>query len=200
LSAKYPTAETDPVAEADLAAKGISQSGLLTNRPAAASGNAGLLYYATDDNGGTLYRSDGSSWTKIAAPTTQLQYVERITNDTGFSNTTYADVTGLSITFTAGSKPIWLEFYTPIAVIGTSGAALFVQICDSTAATTYVESTPTAAATNQNIVLPVRRLLTGVFTQGTSYTVKVQRKVSSGVATLKGAAPNGPMYLVAREA
>lgn len=34
----------------------------LANRPAASADNAGSLYFATDVNGGTLYRSNGSSW------------------------------------------------------------------------------------------------------------------------------------------
>jgi len=42
-------------------------SGLLSGRPSAASANNGLLYFATDDNGGTLYRSTGTSWVQVAA-------------------------------------------------------------------------------------------------------------------------------------
>ncbi len=37
--------------------------GTLAGRPAAAAGNAGYLYFATDASGGTLYRSDGTIWT-----------------------------------------------------------------------------------------------------------------------------------------
>lgn len=44
-----------------------STSGLLTARPAASSDNAGALYFATDANGGTVYRSTGSGWAQIAA-------------------------------------------------------------------------------------------------------------------------------------
>ncbi|MEK6328830.1 MAG: hypothetical protein AABM66_15100, partial [Actinomycetota bacterium] len=46
------------------------QEGTLAARPAAAASNNGFLYFATDDNGGTLYRSNGSSWTKVAASAT----------------------------------------------------------------------------------------------------------------------------------
>jgi len=49
----------------------INMSGTLAARPAAAAGNAGALYFATDDDGGTVYRSDGSSWTQIAPGNTQ---------------------------------------------------------------------------------------------------------------------------------
>ena len=41
--------------------------GTLAARPAASSANAGLLYYATDDENGTLYRSNGSIWEKISS-------------------------------------------------------------------------------------------------------------------------------------
>lgn len=50
----------------------VNPSGLLTARPAASAANAGLLYFATDDNGGTLYRSDGSAWTKVSASANAL--------------------------------------------------------------------------------------------------------------------------------
>lgn len=39
--------------------------GTLSARPAAATGNAGYFYFATDVAGGTMYRSDGSTWTRI---------------------------------------------------------------------------------------------------------------------------------------
>lgn len=44
----------------------IHRKGTLASRPAAAAGNAGTLYLATDDNGGTTYRSDGAAWLQIA--------------------------------------------------------------------------------------------------------------------------------------
>lgn len=43
-----------------------SLTGTLAARPAAAAGNKDLVYFASDDNGGTIYRSSGSAWTKIA--------------------------------------------------------------------------------------------------------------------------------------
>lgn len=44
----------------------VHQTGTIGSRPAASSSNAGFLYFATDDNGGTLYRSDGTTWVQIA--------------------------------------------------------------------------------------------------------------------------------------
>lgn len=46
--------------------KNIHLIGILTDRPAASSLNEGYLYTATDDAGGTTYRSNGSTWDQIA--------------------------------------------------------------------------------------------------------------------------------------
>lgn len=44
----------------------ITLAGTLGTRPAASIANAGQLYFATDDNGGTLARSNGTSWVRVA--------------------------------------------------------------------------------------------------------------------------------------
>ena len=49
------------------AAGGMLLSGVLTSRPAPAGTNANLYYFATDVNGGTLYQSNGSSWTLLTS-------------------------------------------------------------------------------------------------------------------------------------
>jgi hypothetical protein len=49
------------------APSGLIRAGLIADRPAASSANAATLYFATDYDSGTLYRSDGSSWTKLAS-------------------------------------------------------------------------------------------------------------------------------------
>src|SRR5437660_3441659 len=45
--------------------------GTLASRPAASEAN-GRYFFATDDNGGTLYRDNGTSWVKIAASVTTV--------------------------------------------------------------------------------------------------------------------------------
>jgi hypothetical protein len=50
----------------------INGAGTLLARPTAASTNAGYTYLATDVNGGTLYRSDGATWTKEALGATEV--------------------------------------------------------------------------------------------------------------------------------
>jgi microcystin-dependent protein len=50
---------------------GLLNQGTLASRPAAGASNANQWYFATDDNGGTLYFSNGSSWTKLSPGLTQ---------------------------------------------------------------------------------------------------------------------------------
>lgn len=66
-SATYVTmaAEAGLSAEAVLGTA-VIMAGTLAARPAAAT--AGRLYFATDDNGGTLYRDTGAAWTQIGVP------------------------------------------------------------------------------------------------------------------------------------
>ncbi len=49
---------------------GLLLRGTYASRPAAASTNSGLYYLATDNNGGTLYQSTGSSWVQVSAGVT----------------------------------------------------------------------------------------------------------------------------------
>lgn len=44
----------------------INMVGTTAARPAASASNEGCLYLATDDDGGTLFRSNGSSWVQVA--------------------------------------------------------------------------------------------------------------------------------------
>jgi hypothetical protein len=66
------TASTD-VSDGSLGLVDMAQSvwtttnakGVLAARPAAAAGNSGYTYYATDVAGGALYRSDGATWSHV---------------------------------------------------------------------------------------------------------------------------------------
>jgi hypothetical protein len=59
-------------AQTDLSsvANGMLLRGLFASRPTAASTNSGLYYFATDNNGGTLYQSTGSAWVQVGAGAT----------------------------------------------------------------------------------------------------------------------------------
>lgn len=45
----------------------ILLAGTFAARPAASAANTGVLYFATDTGGGTLYRSTGAAWAQVAA-------------------------------------------------------------------------------------------------------------------------------------
>jgi hypothetical protein len=49
----------------------VIMAGLESAKPAASSSNDGYLYFATDTGGGTLYRSNGSSWVQVALGVTE---------------------------------------------------------------------------------------------------------------------------------
>jgi hypothetical protein len=51
-------------------AGGMLLRGTFASRPTAAAGNSGLYYFATDNNGGTVYQSTGSAWLQVAAGAT----------------------------------------------------------------------------------------------------------------------------------
>jgi hypothetical protein len=57
----------------------VIQAGTLGSRPAGSAVPAGTLYLATDDTGGTLYRSNGSSWVPLAAGVTHNHALTALT-------------------------------------------------------------------------------------------------------------------------
>lgn len=105
--------------------------GTLSGRPAAAAWNAGITYFATDVNGGTLYESNGSAWLKLARGATEglsgyLDYVELGTGGgvtvTGTSvGAATTIITGAAISFD-GATGVQLEFSAPHVQIGSDTA------------------------------------------------------------------------------
>lgn len=64
--ATYVTGSANAQLSAELVlGSAVIMLGILTDRPAASL--AGRLYFASDDNGGTLYRDSGAVWTQIGA-------------------------------------------------------------------------------------------------------------------------------------
>jgi hypothetical protein len=64
----------------------VHAAGLLSARPAAGPTNNGYLYFATDDSGGTLYRSNGSGWVKASAGVNQVATVIPMVSSTTWDN------------------------------------------------------------------------------------------------------------------
>lgn len=118
-------------------------TGLLGARPAAATFGKGY-YFATDDNGGSLYHSDGTGWTKVTvgvnwASGTQLAYSQdtALSFDAKASGTAWNDIsTLLKVTVPASSVPVKVEgkvfgySLTGTAVAGGT-VGLQLQLTDS---------------------------------------------------------------------
>jgi hypothetical protein len=102
----------------------LMATGTLAARPTAATAGNRALYYATDDNGGTLYRSSGSSWQQIGASINQtggaqLGSATLASNYTNQSEVSETQLTGMSITVTVGSRPIAISVDCNLQVSGT---------------------------------------------------------------------------------
>lgn len=76
-----------------IAATIILPPGTLASRPAAAAGNTGYVYVATDVNGGTPYRSNGTTWAQIAKGVTEAGAVVKFSTNVGDGSSTQIDVT-----------------------------------------------------------------------------------------------------------
>jgi hypothetical protein len=128
-----------------------SGTGLLANRPAANAVRNGYIFVASDDNGGTSYRSDGvSAWTKLAPGVSEgsgieLGYAEITSNfgpTAGGANTIYA-ITGLSTTVTVGSRPVRIEAFLPDAIPSVANATVTLLIYEDGS---FVESNAVAGS------------------------------------------------------
>jgi len=67
----------------------IHASGLFAARPAASASNAGYLYFSTDTGGGTVFRSDGATWTAITLGMTTVPLLA--SNNTFTGTNTFSD-------------------------------------------------------------------------------------------------------------
>lgn len=118
----------------------------------------------------------------------ELAYAAKTANQA--VTTSVADVTGLSVTFTAGTRPIMLRlFYQPVLFIGLPGEGVSFQITDSSN-TVQQSGGPTAGPLKSGVVFTCSGMLEcrlGSLTNGVSYTYKV-RMVGTAAGTLIGAA------------
>jgi hypothetical protein len=154
------------------------------------------MYFATDDNGGTMYRSDGSSWTKIAASVTQsggaeLGYSEITSNfsQVATANTFY-DVTGLSSTVTIGTRPVLITAFFPVMLHSVTFGDITVAIYeDGTLVSAATATEPTANRAFIGISNSRRAPSAGSHT----YAIKVKTTIA-GTITLQ-AASNFPAYV-----
>lgn len=114
--------------------------------------------------------------------------------------TTATDVTGLSVTFTAGSRPVWLEFWAAQWLqFTTSGDAAFIITDTVPNEWGRMSSTKTSGQHGGPVLVRVRLV---TLTPGTTYTFKARASASAGSLTLKAGpenSVNGPAYLRAYE-
>lgn len=160
-------------------ANGRFSSGTLAARPAAATFGVGI-YFATDDNGGTLYQSDGSTWTAIVAAQQSLGYVERTAGDLTTTSTSAVDATGMTITFTTDGRPfeVW---YAGMMKGSASGGEPCIQLVQGTS-TVVDQKIAFAAANNQTFPFNGRRVFN---LAAASYTYKLQMlSVITGTTTI----------------
>jgi hypothetical protein len=81
-------------------------SGNLGDRPAATAENAGFLFFAQDVNGGTLYRSNGSSWVPIAPGLAVEQVFVKSADQVVNNSTTNVDDNHFAIPIAANTSYI----------------------------------------------------------------------------------------------
>lgn len=180
-------------AAAALAALGgdpLSQSGTYASRPAANTVAAGTIYYATDIP--EQYRSNGIAWSVVGSGGNELGYTQ-ITSTGVAQGPTAAAVPGLSVTFTAGERPVIVEFAS-LFQVASSGIYVIATIKLGVDSVGSTRLSTTVATQYVSLGRPAR--LTGL-TPGASYTVTVQIGTDSGTVTPFASATN-PIWLQVR--
>jgi hypothetical protein len=104
-----------------------------------------------------------------------------ITSDATRAATSYADVAGLSVTVTVGTRPIVIEFDCPNAYNSNANGGVGVAILEDG----VVIATASTLINSANAAVPLARSVRRAPSAG-SHTYKIQLKTGfSGTATLK---------------
>lgn len=132
----------------------------------------------------------------------RLAHAQITANQTAIG-TSATDITGLSVTFTATSRPIWVEFYAVSLIQNASTGQPLVFVTDSSNNEVARAVVPSLAAGASTGPVLARRRLTSL-TPGTSYTFKVRGQTTAGTFDLRAntdAIPtvNGPAFLTVYE-
>lgn len=115
-----------------------STAGLLAAIPLPATVVPGSRYFATDDDGGTLYEQIGGAWQAVApglleTAGVELARTELVASPALKGDAGLVDVPGLSVNFATGARPARLELVCPqasssaansggrVAIIGPAG-------------------------------------------------------------------------------
>jgi hypothetical protein len=102
--------------------------GVASSRPAAAASNAGYVYYATDTNGGTLWRSNGAGYDQIGPAVTHTHTKAQITDLTSddVAGTASLRTLGTGATQAAAGNHTHAQLHTQNTDIGTSNATFYL--------------------------------------------------------------------------
>lgn len=170
---------------------GGSQTGLLASMQATGTGSK-AFYFATDDNGGTLYQdlTNGAAYTKVAPGVTQpsgieLGYIEMTTADTttAAAASPVAFTTDLTLTVANQTRPI-LVHGQALGSNSTAAASSAIYIGGSTNATLYSRAVGTSSTAAANVPLQVfKRFDAG---QGTLVLRLYKSMAGGGIATFAG--------------
>lgn len=174
--------------DAYVSAKPVHLSGTLAARPGAGTVPANSTYFATNDNGGTLYQVVSGAWVQAGAGVLQTGGREIGTPGEITANvsgiTAVQDVAGMSTTFVAGSRPVYVYARVGAVQNNTAGSGVTLLLTDS--ANTQVDRVDTICNTanvNYTIAMLVARL--GSLTPGNTYTYKMRAQLlTSGSVTL----------------
>ena len=191
-----------------------SFSGLYADRATVVSSpEEGDQYFATDLNGGTPFRYTSGAWVQVAPGLLEFggkELVTPATNSVGqaFSSTTMTDVTGLSISPTVGSLPVYIWFRGHVALgkgTATTGDRAICNLSmveDGVEVERFIVTAPVPATSSTIIPVywPVRRT-----PAAGSHTYKVQGAIGATgtytavVLTATGGGANPPLMLGCRE-
>lgn len=172
-------------------------SGALASRPTATATNRYTDFFATDEDGGTLYRNlDGSNWTQIAPGATEASGTELAYAETSTSNATTSDTavdwptTALSITVPQSSRPVMLHLHCPQCSNDTATKGGVVTITDN--ANTVLNGAPVDSATANQIVPADVWYRIAAGAAGATYKARMQRRGSGGTFTIGALATRKP--------
>lgn len=103
--------------------------GTYADRPAAAAGNAGALYFAS--NTLECYRSTGSAWVLVGRGGAELGHAERTTPYSTTVNT-FADVPGLAVDYVAGEGATYVTYGATARTLSAGNTGVLALFVDGT--------------------------------------------------------------------
>ena len=155
-------------------------TGTYAARPSASAANSGFTYYATDVRETSM--SDGSAWAIVEGGGNELGYAESTVPFTT-SSLVLVDVPGMSVTFTAGERPVSINF----------GSTMRNQLAgEFTRLALILDGSPVAQLLTQNTQYYglSRQFRASGFAPGTTHTAKLQALTTAafgpGVAEIFG--------------